>query len=255
MTSMQDRRDGRDIGLDRVGVTGLMKPVLAPVKGGGTQTVEGTFSLFVSLGPVARGVHMSRFARVLADFAQPLLPSGMRFLLDTLRKELGSEGAFVEVEFTFFAKKEAPVSGARSLMACPAMISASLESEFDFALTVEVPVMTVCPCSQEATGGPGHSQRGHVTISVRFDGHVDLEDLIEIAESCASAPVYPLLTGDDERVVVDTAMENPVFVEDLVRGVAERLNSDVRIHWYRVEAENLESVSDHNVYAAVECTR
>ncbi len=255
MTSIQDRRDGRDIGLDRVGVTGLMRPVQAPVKGGGTQTVEGRFNLFVSLGPVARGVHMSRFARVLSDFAELLAPSGMKHLLDTLKKELGSESAFVEVEFTFFAHKEAPVSGAKSLMPCPAMISASLEDEFDFALTVEVPVMTVCPCSQEATGGAGHSQRGHVTISVRFDGHVDLEELIEIAESCASAPVYPLLTGDDERVVVDTAMDNPVFVEDLVRGVAERLDSDVRIHWYRVEAENLESVSDHNVYASLECTR
>ena len=140
-------------------------------------------------------------------------------------------------------------------MACPAMISASLGCEFDFVLTVEVPVMTVCPCSQEATGGPGHSQRGHVTISVRFDGLVALEELIEIAESCASAPVYPLLTGDDERVVVDTAMSNPVLVEDLVRGVAERLDSDVRVHWYRAEAENLESVSDHNVYAARECSR
>jgi GTP cyclohydrolase I len=255
MTSIQDRRDGREIALDRVGVTGLTRPVQVPVEGDGMQTVEGRFDLFVSLGPIARGVHMSRFARVLADFAEPLTPSGVEHLLDTIRSELGSESAFVDVDFTFFVEKKAPVSGATGLMACPAMISASLESELDFALTIEVPVMTVCPCSQEATGGPGHSQRGYVTISVRFDGHVDLEELVEIAESCASAPVYPLLTGDDERVVIDTAIDNPVFVEDLVRGVAERLDSDVRVHWYRIEAENSESVSDHNVYAAIECTR
>ncbi len=255
MKSIQDRRDGRDIALDRVGVTGLKRPAHAPVAGGGTQPVEGSFDLFVALGPVARGVHMSRFARILADFADPLTPSGVKRLLDTVRSELGSESAFVDIDFTFFVEKTAPASGAKSLMACPAMISASLDGEFDFVLTVEVPVMTVCPCSQEATGGPGHSQRGYVTISVRFDGHVDIEELIEIAESSASAPVYPLLTGDDERVVIDTALDNPVFVEDLVRGVAERLDSDVRVHWYHIEAENFESVSDHNVYAAIEFSR
>jgi GTP cyclohydrolase I len=46
-----------------------------------------------------------------------------------------------------------------------------------------------------------------------------------------------------------------VFVEDLARNVAERLDTDVRVHWYRVEAENLESVHDHNAYACVERRR
>jgi len=55
--------------------------------------------------------------------------------------------------------------------------------------------------------------------------------------------------------VIEAAYENPVFVEDLARNVAERLDSDVRVHWYRVEAENLESVHDHNAYACVERRR
>jgi GTP cyclohydrolase I len=107
----------------------------------------------------------------------------------------------------------------------------------------------------EATGGPTHSQRGHVAVSVRVDGHMWIEELVELIEDSASGPVFALMKGDDERSVIEAAYENPVFVEDLARNAAERLDSDVRVHWYRVEAENLESVHDHNAYACVERSR
>ena len=50
-------------------------------------------------------------------------------------------------------------------------------------------------------------------------------------------------------------VEEGGVVEDLVRNVAERLDSDVRVYWYRIEAENLDSVHDHNLYACVERSR
>jgi GTP cyclohydrolase I len=75
---------------------------------------------------------------------------------------------------------------------------------------------------------------------------------VEIIDASASAPVYPLLKSEDERSVIARAHDNPLFVEDLVRNVAERLDSDVRIHWYTVAAENLDSVHDHNVFAMTE---
>ena len=46
------------------------------------------------------------------------------------------------------------------------------------------------------------------------------EELIDIAEQSASAPVYPLLKRADERHVTMQAFDNPVFVEDMVRNVA-----------------------------------
>jgi len=92
-------------------------------------------------------------------------------------------------------------------------------------------------------------------VSVRYDGHVWVDELLEIVEDSASGPVLPLMKGEDERAVIEEAHANPVFVEDLVRNVAERLDSDVRVHWYRVEAENLESVHAHNAYACVERSR
>jgi GTP cyclohydrolase I len=79
-----------------------------------------------------------------------------------------------------------------------------------------------------------------------------IEELIDIAESVASAPVYALLKRSDERYVTEKAYANPRFVEDVVRGVAGRLRKDPRILWFRVESENFESIHNHSAYAMVE---
>lgn len=252
MARIQDDRDDRDIGLDRVGVTNLVYPVTIPMRSGGAQTAEARVGLFAALRPEARGAHMSRFVEVFDAHRDPLTPESVERLLRGVRDSLETESAEIEVEFTYFVKKSAPVSGKESLLACTAAIEGSLGQTYEFTLAVRVPVVTVCPCSMEATGGPAHSQRGYVTVAARFHGELWIEELVELVESCASAPIYALLKGDDESSIIESAHENPVLVEDMVRNVAERLDSDVRIFWYRVEAENQESVHDHDVYASVE---
>ena len=87
---------------------------------------------------------------------------------------------------------------------------------------------------------------------MRSTEFVWLEDLIEIAESEASAPLYALLKREDEKVVTEQAYDNPRFAEDIVRGIALRLKADPRIAWYRVETENFESIHNHSAYALVE---
>jgi GTP cyclohydrolase I len=249
---MQDSHDDREIALDRVGITEFVHPVAIAVRDQGFQTTEGTIALSVELGPDARGAHMSRFVETLGTGPLELTPKTLETTLRTLKDVMGACSTHIEIDCTFFVEREAPVSREKSVMACAVTFEASLDEAFDLALTVEAPVMTVCPCSKEATGGPAHSQRGHVAVSVRVHGRIWIEEIVEVVDASASAPVYPLLKGDDERSVIARAHENPLFVEDLVRNVAERLDSDVRIYWYVVEAENLDSVHDHNVFAMTE---
>jgi GTP cyclohydrolase I len=82
-----------------------------------------------------------------------------------------------------------------------------------------------------------------------------LEELIEIAEGSASAPVYALLKRPDERYVTMQAYDNPVFVEDMVRNVAHRLMADPRVDWFHVHVENQESIHNHNAFAVIEWRR
>ena len=88
---------------------------------------------------------------------------------------------------------------------------------------------------------------------MRFRRPIWIEDLIQLVEQSASSELYSLLKRPDEKAVTERAFENPVFVEDLVRNIAVRADQEKDITWYRVEAENFESIHNHNAYALVEC--
>jgi len=78
---------------------------------------------------------------------------------------------------------------------------------------------------------------------------MEMNELIEIAESAASCEVYGVLKRPDEKYVTERAYENPKFAEDLVRDVAVDLNRDARVRSYVVEAENFESIHNHSAFA------
>ena len=125
-------------------------------------------------------------------------------------------------------------------------------AEIDFVLTVKAQVTTLCPCSKAIAKYGAHNQRGEVTVAVRSRKVVWIEDVIEAVEGSASSELYALLKRQDEKAVTERAYENPVFVEDLVRNVALKLNARRDVTWYKVEAENYESIHNHNAYACIE---
>jgi GTP cyclohydrolase I len=124
--------------------------------------------------------------------------------------------------------------------------------EIDFVLTVKTMVTTLCPCSKAIAVHGAHNQRGEVTVQIRSRKPVWIEDVIAMVETSASSELYALLKRQDEKAVTERAYENPVFVEDLVRNVALKLNAHPDVTWYKVEAENHESIHNHNAYASIE---
>jgi len=181
-------------------------------------------------------------------------------ILNELRKKLEAESARIEITFPYFLERIAPVSRASAMMdfECTFIAEANQTGD-DFVMGVRVPVTTLCPCSREISDYGAHNQRGYVSIEVRAkpqsDGQPSLiwiEELIDLAERSASAPIYPLLKRTDERYVTMQAYDNPVFVEDLTRNVVVELRADSRVAWYRVKVLNQESIHNHNAYAIVE---
>lgn len=157
----------------------------------------------------------------------------------------------------------APVSESRALMDYECSFTGESNGKGDdFVLGVRVPVTSLCPYSKEISDYGAHNQRGYITIEVRSalagesgENIIWIEELIEVAERSASAPVYALIKRADERHVTMQAYDNPVFVEDMVRGVAAELQRDGRVRWFRVHAENDESIHNHNAFAVVEWSR
>ncbi len=127
------------------------------------------------------------------------------------------------------------------------------ESGVEFELTVQVPVTSLCPCSKAISEYGAHNQRSHVTVTAHFTDPslVDVDTLIRDVEKQASCELWGLLKRTDEKFVTERAYENPKFVEDLVRDVAQAVRALPGIRQYRIEAENFESIHNHSAYAVV----
>lgn len=249
----QSERDHRELRIDKVGVRGLRFPIQVRDKARSVQNTVATIGMFVDLPKEFKGTHMSRFVEVLNAHGDIIHVENISDILHSLQKKLNSATSHLEIEFPYFMTKTSPVSRRESLMDYTARFDASAcGKEIDFVLTVKANVTTLCPCSKAIAKYGAHNQRGEVTVQIRSTKSVWIEDVIAMIERSASSELYALLKRQDEKAVTERAYENPVFVEDLVRNVALRLNADKRVTWYKVEAENFESIHNHNAYACIE---
>jgi len=263
LPDVQSRPDTRGVELDAVGVRDIRYPITVLERGGGRQRTIAHVALAVSLPHDVKGTHMSRFVEVLHAHEGELTIRTLPQLLDELRSRLDAKHARAEIHFPYFVERSAPASGAKALVDYDCAFNAELsDGGVAFAITVRVPVTSLCPCSKEISDYGAHNQRGEVRIDVRSlpdeSGRphiVWIEELIDLAEGAGSSPVYTLLKRSDERHVTMAAYERPVFVEDIVRTVAQGLRDDPRIAAFTVEAINQESIHNHDAFARVAWAR
>ncbi|HEY7887537.1 MAG TPA: GTP cyclohydrolase FolE2 [Steroidobacteraceae bacterium] len=249
---VQGRTDTRRLPINRVGIKDIRHPVRVKDRSAGEQHTIATFNMYVSLPHNFKGTHMSRFVEILHTEREISVES-FRAMLATMTERLEADTGHIEMSFPFFVMKRAPVSGVESLMDYHAsLIGERRLGHTDMWVKIVVPVTSLCPCSKRISDYGAHNQRSHVTITARLRHHMWIEELIEIAESEASCELYGILKRPDEKYVTERAYDNPKFVEDMVRDVATRLNSDDRIAAYVVESENFESIHNHSAYALIE---
>ncbi|MEO8506786.1 MAG: GTP cyclohydrolase FolE2 [Betaproteobacteria bacterium] len=252
----QSGTDERNLAIDQVGIRGLKYPLLFADADGVAQATIAVANVYVALAEDRKGTHMSRLVMLLeeraAPGAAPLSVAGLDVLLADLVERLDAPGGRIEFAFPFFVRKIAPVSGVASLLDYEVRLAGTLQDGcFSRTVAVAVPVTSLCPCSKEISDYGAHNQRSTVTITVRGRVPVYIRELLRIAEDEASSELYGILKRADEKYVTERAYDNPRFVEDLVRGVADRLAADPRFDGFSVEAENFESIHNHSAYARI----
>jgi len=258
-TDLQATRPAIALGLDDVGVTGIVRGILL---GAASIATTATFDVGATLGADARGAHMSRFHEAI-DHALALggadgrdVPSleVLAGLVAMRAAELqGSASARATVRATLAWPRVAPASGRRTIDPFDAWSTVEVERATRRTVTtfgVAATGMTACPCAQtlvresgiERLRGAGldgetieraldalpvatHNQRstGVLEITVPGDAAVTaLAEPIELADlvrGSMSARIHELLKRDDELAVVEMAHADPRFVEDCVRAL------------------------------------
>ncbi len=278
LIDVQNSKDKRGIAIDKVGIKNLSYPIAVLDKKKSLQHTIAHINMYVDLPHYFKGTHMSRFLEVLNEYRWEISIVKFPDILRKIKHVLNANSASVEMEFPYFIEKAAPVSRKKSLMEYVCYYNGTIKNkvrndklekvsdlksdtfsagieeseESIIKIGVKVPINTLCPCSKEISKYGAHNQRGVVSVSVEFSKLIWFEDIIEDVESCASSPIYSLLKRSDERYLTEHAYENPRFVEDVVRCVAGILKENKNIKRYKVEAENFESIHNHNAYAMIE---
>ena len=258
LPDVQSSVDDRALAIERVGIRGIKQPVLMRSSNGSFSTVA-SFEMDVALPADKKGTHMSRFVALIEQDHTEMDSATVASLAKEMLPLLEAKQGRIQMRYTHFVKKTAPVSAVQSWMDYQVTYLAEATQGIDEQIEVElylqavVPVMSLCPCSKEISEYGAHNQRSHVTILVKLDSdaHLTVEELVRIAESEASSELWAILKRPDEKWVTEHAYENPKFVEDLVRDVASRLKDDQRILSLMVEAENFESIHNHSAFARI----
>lgn len=253
MKDIQNLKDERNVDIQKVGIKHLELPLIIQRKNNSNQVVCASAKVNVSLPKDYKGTHMSRFVEVLTEWRNKnLLGVDIKGCLEEIVRRLDAKSGGLEFKFTYFIDKLSPVTKLSSPMSYECIFKGRIENgDYKFILGTEVPVTTLCPCSKEISENGAHNQRAFIRIRVSYDEdkHIWLEDLIDMVESCASCPVYPLLKRDDEKFVTEKAYSNPKFVEDVLRDVVVKLRQNIIINDFEVECEAFESIHNHSAWA------
>ena len=289
----QDDAPSIPIKLTRVGVTGVKKLLQLERKNKRPIILLPTFDAFVDLPNNQKGVHMSRNPEAISEVLETVANDStvdIESLCAKIVDKMMTKHEYakrVEISMTtdFMFLKESPVTKNKTQEMSKLIAKATGFRKEDGTIEIrkqigaEVIGMTVCPCAQESVRESNknklldfldeettqkvldtvtfasHNQRGvgTVLIEVPEDKKIKAEDIIEIIESSMSSPVCELLKRPDENATVLNAHANPVFVEDCVRNMMEKiatkysdLPDDTLI---TARQENQESIHRHNAYA------
>jgi len=258
MKDIQNEKAIYQISIEQVGIKEIEYPLRIQCKNTQYQHSVAKIKISVELPKEDRGTHMSRFVELIEKYKADINGKTIKDLSLDITKTFNCKRAFVNVVFPFFIEKRAPVSRISSIMQTTCGYKNIIEdNKIIPRLIIEVPATTLCPCSKEISKYGAHNQRASVKLEIEeksIDDFIWFEDLIDLIEGCASAPIYPLLKREDEKFVTEQAYDNPRFVEDLVREVYTKLLEKYKekISYVKIEAESNESIHQHKAFAVIE---
>jgi len=277
------------VGLNRVGVTGVEKLVEVARPEKRPIVLMADFEVYVDLPSWRKGADMSRNMEAVDEVLETAVSEPTYRVEDVcgdaaeqlLERHEYTTQTEVRMEAEYIKREQTPVSERPTQHAADITASATATEEGTRAeVGTRVTGMTVCPCSQgmsesraretlqdldvepavvdaflEEVPQPGHSQRGHATLTIEADGApaVDIREVIEIARDAMSARIYNLAKRPDEDHMTIEAHRDAKFVEDCVRAMAEgvvaqfpNLPDDAVV---TMKQSNDESIHQHNAHA------
>jgi len=249
--------------IKKVGIRNVIVPLKILRKDGTINIASGNISIYTDLIESIKGANMSRYRILVEDFLlykDLNLRELIREILPATKEKLGASNSYIKIKFDYFLIKEAPVSKTKSFSNYECIIEGKLNGDkYKYYLMVKVPYTSLCPCSKRISEYGAHNQRSFAEVKVELIDNKILwiEDIVDIVEKNASAPIINTLKRNDEAYQTELMYENPRFVEDMCRLIGNDLDKhlDKEIKDYVIVVEHQESIHSSDAISVMTAGR
>ena len=156
-------------------------------------------------------------------------------------KALGAASVRIDFDYPYFVEKRTPVTNARCLVRYNCTYSAkasSIEERAKVVFRVRVPCITTYPIADPDDPGGLFGQLSVIDLEVESRDQMYPEDLVELVDEHALAPVYSFLDDEDQLALIHrihSKRKSSVVVLDEIRAA---LAANRAIEWYSLRSSN-----------------
>jgi len=219
-----------------------------------------------------KGISMSRLLLTLNKHLHlPLNRNLVKYIMKDIIKEVESENCYIKFEFDLPVEKKSPLTDHIFPIYYKCSFAGKMTNKtFRFFQGVTVQYSSYCPCSAELSkdlenkgGNHGypHAQRSFANILAEMETDEDkvkdvidyiwLEDIIGMVNHVLKTQPYPIIKRPDEQEIARIASENPMFVEDAIRYLSERMDEFKYIKDWIIKCSHEESIHTHDAIAVM----
>ena len=254
---------GAPVAIQQVGIHNFKLPLNYKKRNGKTIELETSVTGSVSLEAHKKGINMSRIMRSFYDHKDETFSIGkIKDVLTTYKENLKSFDSRIMLKISYPIKQTSLRSGLEGYQYYDVVLEGDLtnDGEFKKYLHFDFVYSSACPCSFELSehaekyrnrATVPHSQRSVARVSVRFEDNLWIEDLHELCLDALQTETQVMVKREDEQAFAEKNGAYLKFVEDAVRLLYSRMNSEERIKDFKIVASHNESLHSHNAISVI----
>ena len=242
--------------LEDVGIRDLPFPmkVISKLNADGQPTIA-NISINARIMQEFEAEWIDKFIKILHSHRGKIETKTLTANIPDYLKELNASTVVIDFYYPFFIEKITPVSKEKCLVRymCTYSAKASVSMEKPkIIFKISVPALTTYPLSNEEQKGGLFAQLSIVNIEIEPKDQIFPEDIVDMIDKHAIAPVYSFLTKEDQSFIINklhTEEKTSVILTDEIK---DELAHNREIEWYKVNCVNFGMLHSYNTLISTE---
>ncbi len=238
-----------------VGMRNLPFPmrVASRVNPDGQQTIA-NISISAHIMHMFEPQWIDKFIQILHQHRDIIGTKTLRNNIQDYIREFNESPVKIDFEYPFFIEKLTPVSKEKCFVRylCSYSVKASAIQEPKVIFNIEVPVITTYPKSSNLLIERPFGQLSIASVSIESRGDIFPEDIVDIVDRHALAPVYSYLTPEDQDFIIRAIHQGDKSSVTTVDEIKDVLAHDRDIEWYSVRCNNFGMLHSYSTVIGTE---